>query len=361
MKNNKGFAITATIYGFLILFLIILLSVLSVMRSQNNRSITISEKIENKLFPSVEVTTDSPETITEYSITKRGKYYIRLIKTSGNPVDNCTIYLPNSGTLKVESNTLKLNGNNITIYNSSGTAINNSGIESFVITKYYSSSGIITVDFDLNYDINNMKNWQYVYGDRFNVEYYNKDYNNSIYLYGKANFEHIYMPISIEKNNDYIISFDYSIKKSYQPLSDYDPRIKGIGCQIILTTPRNNDNIEGSLSTEYLPTEETKKIEHKTISFNSKNNEKIYLNFNFGMASDNQDILVNIGNFKITTANLGTRKVSFNQEYNDLPTPTRNGKQFKEWNTKKDGSGVKVDKNTKVEIPQNHTLYAIWK
>ena len=107
MKNNKGFAITATIYGFLILFLIILLSVLSVMRSQNNRSITISEKIENKLFPINEVVIGSPQENDFSMITKRGKYYANVFCGTSTTPNEYFFYAGNN-----------FDSNNIVLYKS---------------------------------------------------------------------------------------------------------------------------------------------------------------------------------------------------------------------------------------------------
>ena len=52
--------------------------------------------------------------------------------------------------------------------------------------------------------------------------------------------------------------------------------------------------------------------------------------------------------------------INYNGVATEPTNPTKTGYTFKEWNTKRDGSGVKVEQNTKVEISQNHTLYAIW-
>ena len=131
MKNNKGFAITATIYGFLILFLIILLSVLSVMRSQNNRSITISEKIENKLFP-VNETIITGDDLKENNyndvVKKRGKYYANVFCGTATLPQNYHFYAGKSSNI-----------NNITLYNEKGEKVTDCTISSMVITKYYTS------------------------------------------------------------------------------------------------------------------------------------------------------------------------------------------------------------------------------
>lgn len=141
MKNNKGFAITATIYGFLVLFLIILLCVLATMRSENNRSLIISDKIDKRTFLYNETKLDPSETLT-FPVTNlsRGKYYITLVKSSGT-YDNCYFYLPSNSTLKLEGNILKITRDgtdtNAKIY---GTNCNNSGITEIKLVKHYNAN-----------------------------------------------------------------------------------------------------------------------------------------------------------------------------------------------------------------------------
>ena len=139
MKNNKGFAITSTIYGFLILFLIILLSVLSVMRSQNNRSIIISDKISKNAFINIadgdEITVD-PQVSNNFSmVTSRGKYYARIMKGT-TVAEDCYFYAPDDSSMILESGVVKINNNVITLYKDGSTFIN-SGITEVFVTKYY--------------------------------------------------------------------------------------------------------------------------------------------------------------------------------------------------------------------------------
>jgi hypothetical protein len=140
MKNNKGFAITATIYGFLVLFLIILLSVLAVLRSENNRSITISESIDNNTFLYNEEVYAEIVRIGNGNYTEkntRGKYYLRFKYNadSGNSnIEDCYVYLPNNSKISVDGGVLKINDTTASVF---GTACNNSNIsEVYIIERY---------------------------------------------------------------------------------------------------------------------------------------------------------------------------------------------------------------------------------
>ena len=56
----------------------------------------------------------------------------------------------------------------------------------------------------------------------------------------------------------------------------------------------------------------------------------------------------------------GGMTVKNGEKYGSLPTPKRKGYKFKEWNTKKDGSGNTITKDSKVKKTRDHTLYAQW-
>lgn len=131
MKNNKGFAITATIYGFLVLFLIILLSVLSVTKSQNNRSITISEKIEDKIFPNNEVVIELQKENDFSMVTKRGKYYANVFCGTNTTPNEYFFYAGNN-----------FNKDNIVLYKKNGERVSTTdcnSINGIVVTNYYTS------------------------------------------------------------------------------------------------------------------------------------------------------------------------------------------------------------------------------
>ena len=52
-------------------------------------------------------------------------------------------------------------------------------------------------------------------------------------------------------------------------------------------------------------------------------------------------------------------KVTPNNKYGSLPTPTRTGYTFKGWYTSSSG-GTKITQDSKVTIPKNHSIYAQW-
>ena len=54
------------------------------------------------------------------------------------------------------------------------------------------------------------------------------------------------------------------------------------------------------------------------------------------------------------------KEVIYLEQYNELPTPTREFYSFVGWNTKSDGTGEFINSNTKVTNYNSHTLYAIW-
>jgi len=62
----------------------------------------------------------------------------------------------------------------------------------------------------------------------------------------------------------------------------------------------------------------------------------------------------------VETQKNATIKVTYGEKYGTLPTPVKEGATFEGWYTKKDG-GTRITKATKVEVPQDHTLYAAWK
>lgn len=129
--NNKGFAITATIYGLLVLFLIVLLSILSLLRFRIKNATNISDNIEKNVFLKNEVIQIS-DSVTSYYTKYRAKYYF-----DTNNASDCYVYLPKYSTLIVSDGKVQ-------IYSLSGTQDNpyignceNSGITDIKIKKYY--------------------------------------------------------------------------------------------------------------------------------------------------------------------------------------------------------------------------------
>ena len=94
--NNKGFAISGILYGILLLFIMILLSLLYALVTRLDRLTTLVEEVnqsvENTNSKDINQTIDASNYyITEY----RGKYEITL---NGN---TCYAYLPKDTLLKI--------------------------------------------------------------------------------------------------------------------------------------------------------------------------------------------------------------------------------------------------------------------
>jgi hypothetical protein len=138
--NNKGFAITATIFGFLILFLMVLLAVLTTLRSENNRSLTISERIDDNTFLYKEIIYQENIRLTDggsLSGYPRGKYYLNFRYSSdvSNVVNNnCYIYVPQKAKISLTEGILKINDNSATIL---GNNCSNNGITEVLIVKSF--------------------------------------------------------------------------------------------------------------------------------------------------------------------------------------------------------------------------------
>lgn len=102
--NNKGFAITGILYGVLLLFLMVLLSLLYVLVTRINRLTTLNEEVKKVVETKNEITTieNKPTDAEPYYITTmRGKYEILINNTT-----TCYAYLPKDILLKINENKL---------------------------------------------------------------------------------------------------------------------------------------------------------------------------------------------------------------------------------------------------------------
>lgn len=97
--NNKGFAISGMLYGILLLFLMILLSLLYVLVIRLERLTTINEEVsqnvENKNIKDINQTIN---TSNYYITSTRGKYEIKINSNT------CYSYLPKNVILKIQNN-----------------------------------------------------------------------------------------------------------------------------------------------------------------------------------------------------------------------------------------------------------------
>ena len=148
--NNRGFAITAVLYGLLILFLLLFLGMIRILNTERKRMEKISDEIDKSIVNMEKIDINSG--ISEggiYVTPYRGKYVFHI---TGDPSKKYYMYLPiysivsiSGGKIKVTSGTSQseiadssflANGKLIC---DSGSNQTNSGITSITITGVYTS------------------------------------------------------------------------------------------------------------------------------------------------------------------------------------------------------------------------------
>lgn len=148
--NNRGFAITAVLYGLLILFLLLFLGMIRILNTERKRMEKISDEIDKSIVNMEKIDINSG--ISEggiYVTPYRGKY---VFKITGDTLKEYYMYLPiysivsiSGGKIKVISGTSQseiadssflANGKLIC---DSGSNQTNSGITSITITGVYTS------------------------------------------------------------------------------------------------------------------------------------------------------------------------------------------------------------------------------
>jgi len=136
-----------------------------------------------------------------------------------------------------------------------------------------------------------MNNWSSLFPDRATITYNSN--MNQITLKTAGGWENIYTKLFVTKNKKYILTFDYSIQTSYSTLSK---AYNGIGVQILNAIPTNTNCQSSQIEVKYLPTG----INQGKIDIKFTAQETTYINFNFGMAKDGQNLNLKLGNFKLT-------------------------------------------------------------
>lgn len=150
--NNRGFAITAVLYGLLILFLLLFLGMIRILNTERKRMEKISDEIDKSIVNMEKIDINSGNEISEggiYVTPYRGKY---VFKINGDTSKEYYMYLPiysivsiSEGKIKVTSGTSQseiadssflANGKLICDSVSNQT---NSGITSITITGVYTS------------------------------------------------------------------------------------------------------------------------------------------------------------------------------------------------------------------------------
>ena len=212
------------------------------------------------------------------------------------------------------------------------------GTATFENTTYKTAYlGTETV-FDFN-TANNMNKWDYnKYPERFNVTYNSSTRMNDISITGSGGFEVISIPIQTEAGKTYKIAFDCNNKIAYTGLNYQGIQHEGITYQVLNAAPTDSINFDKSIQYAYLPTQVTQgryELEFEATGTTT------YLAFNFGTASDNKPINIELGNFAIT------EQLSQEAQLGTLPNLTVAETTFNGWYTAKTG-GTAVTSTTTV-------------
>lgn len=172
---------------------------------------------------------------------------------------------------------------------------------------------------------------------------------NDITVNAKSGWESVYIPLSTISNTEYTIYFDYRVKSAFNPLTNYT----SVEVQALKSLPENSNC--RNLQTD---TNAGKPIKH--VIMNQKETYSIkftasstttYLNFNFGMAADNQVINLELGNFRLT------KELPNGSTFGNQLSPNIPGHSFSGWYTEKEG-GTEITENTPKYSPSNQVLYA---
>lgn len=147
--NNRGFAITAVLYGLLILFLLLFLGMIRILNTERKRMEKISNEIDKSIVNMEKIDINSDYVISEggiYVTPYRGKY---VFKITGDTSKEYYMYLPIYSIVSIKDKQIKVTrgvktdtGITETDYTSkvlNGMGINNSDITSITITGVYTS------------------------------------------------------------------------------------------------------------------------------------------------------------------------------------------------------------------------------
>lgn len=145
--NNRGFAITAVLYGLLILFLLLFLGMIRILNTERKRMEKISDEIDKSIVNMEKIDINSG--ISEggiYVTPYRGKYVFNI---NGDETKEYYMYLPIYSIVSIKDKQIKVTrgvktdtGITETDYTSkvlNGMGINNSDITSITITGVYTS------------------------------------------------------------------------------------------------------------------------------------------------------------------------------------------------------------------------------
>ena len=152
-----------------------------------------------------------------------------------------------------------------------------------------------TVTYDFN-EMNDMNNWLYQYGERFNKSYDATTKMTDIKVNSSDGWEIVYIPITTTIGKEYTLSFDYQVPTAYTPLSGYT----GVAYQILSSSPNveSGSNSDRQIAVGYIPTVAQTTSKNAKLKFKATTSTT-YIAFNFGMAADYVTTEIKFGNFKI--------------------------------------------------------------
>ena len=159
------------------------------------------------------------------------------------------------------------------------------------------------IDAGITQDMQN--GWQYIHKDRFNVTYNSSTGINNLSVNTVANWEIVYLPITVEPNVTYKFNFKCDVLEDYVPFSTYEGVRVQVLNNIIDSINLNNEIAYGYISNLI----SNKEYEIKFIP----TTKTVYIAFNFGFAADGQTVKMNISNLKLYSNNAW---VKWNEGFN---------------------------------------------
>lgn len=107
-------------------------------------------------------------------------------------------------------------------------------------------------------------------------------------------WEDLYIPFNVTQGLTYTVKFDWKVNSTYQPLNQDYP---GVLFQVLNAHPTGDGNLSIQVARINLPTQEGSTSQE--LTFTASATGTYYLDFNFGGATDNQTVDVNVQNIQV--------------------------------------------------------------
>ena len=207
-----------------------------------------------------------------------------------------------------------------------------------------------TVNFNENYQKENMNNWNFLYPERFSITYDSSTKMNTVTVAGASGWETVYLPIGTISGRKYTLTFDYEVPTTYTALSGYN----GVLYQIVSSAPTDTDNTDNVIVNDYIPTSATTSKVTKTITFTGTGSD-VYFAFNYGAAADGATTTLKLGNISLYSSEAKT----YGKTFGTLLSSAQPGYAFNGWYTATSG-GTKITSDTIMNTTKNYSVYANW-